>query len=238
MSARGSKEVRLVYGASPRVDLLPPEVADRKRGAAMRRALVMGVIGALVVSAGGYALASWQTAQAADELSAAQLETTALVAQQGEFAEVKTLTGLRDTITEARQTGALAEIDWSLFYADLKATLPRGALLDQIIIAGNSPIRELVPPTFPTHGPRAAQISVMIVSPDLQTVAALLVNLKSLPGYADATATPAIALGSGYSTTVLMNVTSDRYTKRFAPPADPAAETPATAAVTEGEGAN
>ena len=239
MSGRGSKEARLVYGASPRVDLLPPEVADRKKGAALRRSLVMGVVGAVVLSAGAYAFASWQSIQAAVELSDAQVETAALIAQQGEFGEVRTLSGLRATITDARQTGALTEIDWSLFYTDIQATLPAGMTIDQFVISANSPTRELAAPTVPTHGARAAEVTYIVTSPSLEALSTWLVTLKGVLGYADATATPAVTGPGGYTATVVLDVDSQRYTKRFAPPAPPAEETAdTTAAATEGEGTN
>ena len=237
MSARGSKEARLVFGASPRVDLLPPEVADRKRGAAIRRVIAMGVVGALVISAGAYALASWQSIQAAVQLSAAQDETAILLNQQAEYSEVRTLSAQRDTISDARMTGALTEIDWNGLFLEVLPTLPAGVLIGGFVVVTSSPIREYVGTAAPTVNDPAAQMGFVVVSANLESLATWLVNLKALPGYANATMTPA-ALESGvYTATMTLNLTNDRYTKRFAPPQEPTAEDANTAVeTTEEEG--
>ena len=223
MSARGSKEVRLVLGASPRVDLLPPEVADRKKGAALRRAIAMGVVGALVISAGAYAFASWQSIQAAVRLSEAQDETAVLLNQQAEFVEVRSLSTQRDTISAARMTGALTEIDWNAFYLEVLPTLPAGVGIGGFVVATSSPIREYVGTSMLTVNDPAAQVAFVVVSPNLQSLSTWLVNLKAIPGYAHASMTPATLETGFYAATVTMSVTSDRYTKRFAPPEEPPA---------------
>jgi hypothetical protein len=242
VSARGSKEARLVYGASPRVDLLPPEVADRKKGAALRRAIAMGVVGALVISAGAYAFASWQSIQAAGRLADAQAETTSLLSQQAEFAEVKTLSAQGQTISDARMTGALTEINWNAFYREVLPTLPPDVVIGGFIVETSSPIREYVGTSVPTVDAPAAQVGFALVSPNLESLAAWLVALKTFPGYAQATMTPAVLAGGVYTSTMTLNLSDARYTKRFAPPEEPPAETADTAVTpaepAEGEGTN
>ena len=239
MSARSNKEAKLVLGASPRVDLLPPEVADRKKAAALRRYIAMGVVGALVISAGGYAFASWQSIQASAKLDDARLETTQLLAQQAEFSEVRTLSAQSDGITDARQAGALTEIDWSQFYIDIVPTLPSGVAIDSFTITSGSPILDLPASVIPTQGPRTATAVFVISSPNLESIAAWLVTLKGFVGYADASATPATSDADGaYSSTVTLNITDARYTKRFAPPEEPAATDADTTANDTTEGTN
>ena len=238
MSARVSKEAKLVLGASPRVDLLPPEVADRKKGAALRRSIVIGVVGALVISAGGYAIASWQSIQAGVNLESARVETASLLSQQAEFNEVRTLSTQRDVITDARQVSALTEIDWSAFYSEILPTLPAGTVIDSFVVESSSPIREFPVSTIPGQGARAAKITFAITSPNLESIAGWLVTLKAFPGYANATATPASKDAGGvYTSTITMNVTDSRFTKRFAPP-EAVAPTEATTDTVEEEGSN
>ena len=242
MSARGSKEARLVYGASPRVDLLPPEVADRKKGAALRRAIVMGVVGALVISAGAYAFASWQSIQAAGRLADAQAETSSLLGQQAEFAEVRKLSTQGKTISDARMTGALTEINWNAFYREVLPTLPPDVVIGGFVVVTSSPIREYVGTSVPTVDDPAAQVGFAVLSPNLESLAAWLVNLKTFPGYEQATMTPANLAGGVYTSAVTLNLTQDRYTKRFAPPETLPSESVDTAVApiepTEGEGTN
>jgi len=242
MSARGSKEARLVFGASPRVDLLPPEVADRKKGAALRRGIVMGVVGALVLSAGAYAFGSWQSIQASVKLADSQAETTELLRQQTEFNEVRTLLAQRDTISDARMTGALTEINWNSFYNEVLPTLPPNVGMGGFVVLTSSPIRDYTGTNVLTVNDPAAQVGFTVVSPNLESLATWLVNLKALPGYAHATMTPAVIEGNVYTATMTLNLGKDRYTNRFAPPEEPPAETVDTAVApiepAEGAGTN
>ena len=221
MSARGSKDVRLVFGASPRVDLLPPEVGDRKKGAALRRAIVMGIVTALLRSAGAYALASWQAIQEAVKLGDAQSETVALLKQQSEFVEVRNLSAQRDAVSDARMAGALTEIDWSAFYSEVMPTVPSGVVIDSFLVSTSSPVREYIGTDVPTVTKPAAQVGFTVKSPDLATLGLWLVNLHALPGYEQATVTPATSALGAFSATVTLNLADSRFTKRFAPPEEP-----------------
>ena len=233
MSARGSKEVRLVLGASPRVDLLPPEVGDRKKGAAVRRSIALGVVGALVLSAGLYAFAGWQAIEAEAKLDTARSETSALLAKQAEFSEVRALSAQLETATAARQVGASTEINWSSFYTSVATGLPAGVTIASFAIDSSSPSVALSPVTVATRNPRVATATFTLRSPNLPTIAAWLVALKSVPGYVDATATPASIDDAGtYESLVTMNVSDAIYSKRFAPTEEPAAEA-STETVTE-----
>ena len=231
MSARGTKEVRLVFGASPRVDLLPPEVADRKKGAAVRRAMVFGVVGALVLSAGAYAFASWQAVEASVKHDDARLTTSTLLAQQAEYADVRALTQQMVTVADAREAGALTEIDWNAFFLRVVPTLPTGVTIDSLVIKSGSPLVSLAPPTAPGQTVHAADATFGVSSPSLELAQAWIVALKNLPEYGGAVAT-SINRGEagGYSVEVKLAVTDAAYSKRFAP----VVEEP-EAAETEGE---
>ena len=95
MSTRSSKTSVLAVGAEPRANLLPPEVAQRKRARAARRGLVALVIGVLLLVAGGYAFASIQAIAAQAELATAQARTAELLAEQLEYSEVTSVSGYR-----------------------------------------------------------------------------------------------------------------------------------------------
>ncbi|MET4582812.1 hypothetical protein ABIE21_002322 [Conyzicola nivalis] len=226
MSARGTKEARLVLGASPRVDLLPPEVADRKKGAAVRRALVFGVIGALVLSAGAYAIASWQAVEARVKYEDARLTTSTLLAQQSEYAEVRALTQQMVTVADARQAGAITEIDWNEFYLRVVPTLPAGVTIEGLVIKSGSPLAALTPPTAPGQTVRAANVTFTVSSPSLELTQAWIVAMKSLPEYGGAVA-KSVSRGDagGYTVEVHLAVTDAAYTNRFAPSVDEAVAT-------------
>jgi hypothetical protein len=228
MSARGTKEVRLVLGASPRVDLLPPEVADRKRGAAVRRGLVFGVVGALVLSAGGYAFASWQAIEASAKYDDARLTTSTLLAQQSEYSNVRALTQQLVTVADARQAGARTEIDWNAFFLRVVPTLPAGVSIDSFAIKSGSPLVAVAPPTIPGQTARAANSTFTVSSPSLELAQAWIVALKNLPEYGGAMATSISKEEAGpYTLTVQLAITDVAYTHRYEPVVEDAEATEA-----------
>lgn len=225
MSGRGSKETRLVLGASPRVDLLPPEVADRKRGAAVRRGLILGVLGAVVLSAGGYAAASVQAIDASAKYDDARLETTELLAAQSEYANVSALSQQIGTVSDARQAGAMTEIDWQAFYQRVVPTLPAGMTIDTFAITSGSPILALAAPVLPGERVRAADVAFVVSTSSLESAQAWIVALKNLPEYGGATPTTINRDENGvFSVQVRLAVTDAAYSHRFAPVAAETAE--------------
>lgn len=226
MSARGTKEARLVLGASPRVDLLPPEVADRKRGAAVRRGMVFGVLAALVVGAGGYALASWQAVDASAKYDDARLTTSTLLAQQSEYANVSTLAQQIVTVADARQAGAITEIEWNAFFLRVVPTLPAGVTIDTFVIKSGSPLLPLAAPTVPGQAVHAADATFVVLSPSLELAQAWMAALKNLPEYGGAMATSINRDEAGvYSVEVVLSVTDAAYTHRYEPVVEASSET-------------
>jgi hypothetical protein len=217
MSARGKKEVRLVLGASPRVDLLPPEIADRKRDAAVRRAVVYGVIGAGVLIVAGFGLASVQAMDAGARNDEALARTTALLAEQTKYAEVRTLAERADTLADARQVGAMTEIDWNALYLRLVPTLPAGMTITSFTFGSGSPVMSLAAPTTPGQVPDAAEATFVTSAADLESAQSWIVALKTLPEYGGAMATSITREEVGtYVITVRLTLTSAAYSNRFA----------------------
>jgi len=217
MSARGGKEARLVFGASPRVDLLPPEVADRKRGAAVKRSVVFVVVGALVLCAGAYGFASWQAIDAGLKLSDAQGETARLLTEQNEYAAVRTLTGQLVAVNDARQVGALTEVDWNALYSRILPTLPADMTIDSFSIESSSPVVAISPSTVPGQVPQVANTTFTALTTNLASAQTWIVNLKSLPEYGGAVATSITREEGIYTVTVRLFLTDAAYTLRFAP---------------------
>jgi len=223
MSARSSKDVKLVLGASPRVDLLPPEVADRKRGAAVRRSVVFGVVGAIVLVAGAYAFASWQAIDASIKYDAAQAETAALLAKQNEFATARTATNQLATIADAQRVGAMTEISWDAFYDRVAATLPAGLTINSFSVDSSSPTVAVVPTTVPGRVAQVANATFVASATDPALAQTWVVNMKALPEYGGAFASSITREEGVFSVTVSMFITEAAYTNRFAPVATPEA---------------
>lgn len=232
MNARNAKEAKLVYGASPRVDLLPPEVADRKRGAALRRSIILGVVGALVISGGAYAFASWRAIEAAGQYDAARAETATLLLEQNTYAAASSLSDELSTVTDAQQAGALTEIDWNAFYARVASTLPAGMEIQSYSTTSDTPTLDLPGSTGPWPSTRVASADFVVSTPDLAAAQTWVMALKTLPEYGGAMATSINrGEGTGYTVNVTLDLTETVRTGRFQPVPEPE---PTAAPVEEG----
>jgi len=222
MSARTAKDAKLVYGASPRVDLLPPEVADRKKSAALRRSIILGVVGALVLSAGAYTFASWGALEAAGEYDVARAETAALLEEQNTYGAVRTLGDELSTATDAQQAGALTEIDWNAFYTRVTLTLPAGMVIESFTTTSDTPTLDLPGSTGPWPSTRVASAEFVVSTPDLAGAQSWIVALKTLPEYGGAMATSiSREEGTGYTVNVTLDLTEAVRTQRFQPVPEP-----------------
>ncbi|MCU1543331.1 MAG: hypothetical protein JWM50_1196 [Microbacteriaceae bacterium] len=232
MSAR-AKDLKLVLGGSPRVRLLPPEVADRKRAAAVRRSVIITVIGALVLCAGAYSFATWRALEAAIRFDDAQLQTSSLLKQQSEYTDARTLSDQLSAIGDAQRVGTLTEIEWKAFYERVVSTLPAGMTLDSFTLQSGTPVASLVEESEVGVTIPAAETSFISLTRDLESAQTWVVALKSLPEFGDALATAITRDDDGvYSVSVAMRLTEAARTERFAQETE---ETPAPDAAVQTE---
>jgi Tfp pilus assembly protein PilN len=207
----------LVIGGEPRVDLLPPEVKSRHKARAVRRALALTVVGVLVLAAAGTAAASWRAEQSKAELASAQARTDSLLAEQGTFAEVRTVQDQLDTALAAREVGVSTEIDWKSYLEAVRAVLPADVTITTVGVDSQSPLTPFQQATVPLQAQRVATLSLALTSPSLPTVPQWLEALTSLPGYADgAPGSITQSETGGYLVNLVLHINQDAYSKRFA----------------------
>ncbi len=206
----------LLVGIEPRVDLLPPEVrASRKRDALVRRLLVtlVVVIVLIIAAIGGSALLALQSQQA---LAAAQARTLELAQQQQKYSVVKQVQSQIQLTQAAQQVGASTEIDWNLFLAKAKATLPAGVTLTGISIDSASPLAPYQQSTVPLQGTRVAAVTLNVTSATLPDLPLWLRALAKLPGVADtAPGTVTLSEGGTYTATATIHLNESAYDNRF-----------------------
>src|SRR5690554_4082752 len=92
----------LVVGGEPRIDFLPPEVKAGKRARRTLRSLIALVLAVVVVCAGGYVFASSLAVQAQVALAEEQAKTQALLQEQSQYSEARTVAGQVSAATDAR----------------------------------------------------------------------------------------------------------------------------------------
>ncbi len=142
----GSTAVAAVDGPSlevltlPRVNLLPPELAEQAR---LRR-VQLTLVGSLVVTVGVvgvlYAGATASVADATEGLSSATARGAALQAETRAFADVNEVYAKADT-AQAMLVGAMGqEVRFSTFLDDLSKTVPEHVWLKNITFTQLAPV--------------------------------------------------------------------------------------------------
>ncbi len=218
-SARLGRVDVTTAGGAPRVDLLPQEVhVERRARQAVRRAwLAVGVVGVAVSL--GVAAATATSMTAGSELSAAEAETSALLGQQGRYAEVRGDEAQADLLEAAQKVGGATEIDWSAYLRSVQATLPSTVTISSVTVDSASPVAEFAQATGPLQAQRVATLTIVATSPTLPSVPDWLDSLRSLQGYVDASAdsvTLASATGSsGYTVDMTIHVDAKAYDGRY-----------------------
>ena len=215
MSTRSSKTSVLAVGAEPRANLLPPEVAQRKRARAARRGLVALVIGVLLLVAGGYAFASIQAIAAQAELATAQARTGELLAEQLEYSEVTSVSGQLAAATTARQVGTSTEVLWVDVYSDIRDRLPEGTSLSDFRVDGRAPWEPEFTPAGPLRQPRVATVTFTVTSAGPFGVQAFVDEIAEIDGFADATADVFTLADTVYRTTFTYSLGADALSGRF-----------------------
>lgn len=236
MSPRKEPQGDIVYGGIPRVDLLPPEVKLGRRGEAVRRRLVIGVVGVVVIAAAGYGASTFQAAAAQRALDDARAQTLQLLAQQTEFRpgrQVKEKIGL---VESARQFGVSSEIDWQSYLALVEKSLPASATITAFVADGQSPFdASSAPSADPLTASYAATITFTAESDALPDIEDWMKSLADLPGFADANPDSVTrAKDEPYVATITMHVTTKAYSGRYQPKSTETPTPAPTSATTAG----
>lgn len=200
----GQRAARPGIGGAPQVSLLPDEVRHAGANAQHRRVLVAlvvlsaGVAVAAVVAAGGV------EADAQARLARASAETQALTAQIAKFSDVRALQQQIALGEAAVKVGSSTIIDWDQQIRDIEAEMPAGYVVSAISAAGATPTELYPQGTTALEPRRAATVLLTVSAPSVgDEYSTWLRRIRSIPAYADATAT----YTSGGSGTYTVNLT-------------------------------
>lgn len=182
---RGRNVPGVTPGQEPRVDLLPVEVHQDRRGRAIARRTWFGagIVAALVVIA--TAAATVQSMGARSDLAAAQAETTSIQQQQQQYGEVRRVEQDTALAAAAQEVGGSTEIDWKSYLGQVQQLLPEGVAITALNIDSSSPMQSFDQSTAPLQGMRVATLNVTVSSPSIPSVPDWNERLTKLPGYVD-----------------------------------------------------
>lgn len=225
----------------PRVNLLPPEIAERQRMRRLQKGLAATVTAAALAVAALHQVAVHDRAAAQRELDAASATAALLATQQHAYASVpvvlKQAQAAKATLTQAMGT----EVRWSVLLSDLDAHVPPGVWLTTLDVVtadatataptAPSPTASPAPatPTPATPATSTAPTGIATIrfggsAVSHDAVAAWLVSVGQVPGFSNAYLSSSVeAPGSSgtpatftftSSVTVTAAALSDRYTTR------------------------
>jgi Tfp pilus assembly protein PilN len=174
----------LTFGGMPRADLLPQEIRDERRGKALVRKLIVGLVILAVLITGGFAYATVRSMTAGVLLAAERARTDALLAEQLTYADARNVNNAINLAVTAREVGMATEIDWEAALDEINATIPEGTSLTSVRVDSISPAETSVAPEAPLQGASVATISIEAISQTVPEVETWLDRLKSVTGYA------------------------------------------------------
>ncbi|MBX3099270.1 MAG: hypothetical protein KF761_06775 [Salinibacterium sp.] len=203
-------------GGEPRVSLLPSEVNDFQRLRAARRRLGLGVVFVILIVLAGIAGAYYLATNAHAQLEAARANQATIIAQESEFAELRTAKSGIALIKAGEYVGAATEIDWKSYLENLQATLPSGVAISSVTIDSATPFVDYAQSAVPLEGSRVATLVFTAISPGLPSIPSWLNGLGTLDGFADAVPGSVNVQSDGsYLVNITMHINSDAFAHRF-----------------------
>lgn len=176
----------------PRVNLLPPEVLQRRAVRTVKRGGAVALVATLAVAAGAYTLAVVDRNNAQEDLAAEQAVTTELQTEAAKYAEVPRIFAIIDGATEGRRVALAQDISWSTLMGQIAATYPGDVWLDSVQATLDSPLPgpaagapDAVAASPELTPPGVATITIQGAAKSHPDVANWLDSLASVPNIAD-----------------------------------------------------
>ncbi|CAN5228333.1 hypothetical protein BH09ACT5_BH09ACT5_18660 [soil metagenome] len=214
--AQGRSRVTAALGGEPRVSLLPAEVNDYHRARATRRKLGVAIIMVVLVVAAAVGGSYYLSLSAELGLASARATSDDLLAQQAQFADLRSVENGIALVEAGQEVGASTEIDWTDYLQKLQQTLPAGVQINTVTVDSASPFIDYAQSTVPLQGSRVATLTFGATSPTLPSIPEWLDGLETLVGFSDAIPNSvAINEDNVYTVNITMHINSDAFTKRF-----------------------
>lgn len=206
-------------GGSPRVDFLPPEVAQRARDRSSLSWAVLALVVVLGLVAAGVALAAIRTTSAQAMLLTAQTQGQATIAQQQEYVEIRDVTDSIALIEQAQTAGTATEINWPDVLQEVTPLIPEGASVSAFNAKVPLAWQPLMPTTGPLRTPLVGTISITIRTGDLGLISQFANRVEALNFVNDAS-WDFITAESFYEGVITLNVNEFALANRYVAPID------------------
>ncbi|MGC9669229.1 PilN domain-containing protein [Planosporangium sp. 12N6] len=169
-------------------DLLPPEIVEARRAHRVRRIVLSILVGFTALLAGWYALASYQTAVARDDLRIAQGDVQRLSRQQKDFADLVRTQAESQTVNAQLANLLTGDLRWSRLLEALREQAPAQVRLGSVAgtftgdgAAGSAAAR----PLNASPDKLVGAVTITGTADSKASVAAYLDGLATVPGLAN-----------------------------------------------------
>ncbi len=211
----------IVIGGVPRADLLPPEIQQDEVAKRQRRNLLalFVLVAFLVIVA--YGAVSVQSLAANVALTEAEQRGNDLIAEQGEYSEVRQVQGRLVAGRGQLVAASAAEVQWGTFLGAVQARLPEGSSFDSVTasltaLTGAS--------TSPIYESGVYTIDMVVYAPTATSASAFRSGLESLPGYLNAQSKLITDVDAPYAYSLTVSLNADVLWGRYFESPEQAAE--------------
>jgi Tfp pilus assembly protein PilN len=226
MSLMTETKADVTLGSLPRVNLLPPEIAETRRFRRIQVGLGGAVLGAVGIVALLYVGAASSVSSAQTEFDSANAKHATLQAETVKYKDV-TAVYARAAAAQAMLTQAMGEeVRYSQFLNDLSLTVPENVWVKNVTFAqsgGAAPAGAAAPAAAGLSTPGIGSVTFTGVGFSHDDVAVWLESLATQKGYANPyfTSSTEALLGSRKTVnfTSTATLTSAAYSGRYTKPA-------------------
>jgi hypothetical protein len=237
VSRAGRDKPPTAFGGEPRAQLLPPSVREHEQVRSAQRMAVTLIVGAVAVAAALAGFGFFRSVQSQSELTSAQTETQAIVAEQSKYGEATRISTTLKEIAQGQTASTSLEILWAPILRQVAAAAP-GGVLTSVDVQSQAPWEPALTPAGPLRSSHIAALTLIYSSTGPLDAAALTSALSTVPGYADSAVQSATSQNGTFTTTVSLTLGDGALAGRF-PSAPSSHPTPTpTAPVASAEGAN
>lgn len=175
-----------VLAGEPRVQLLPPWLAEREKNRQARSLAGLVTVLAIVIAGAATGAAYVASLNAEDALKEAQSDTASIQAQQLKYVDGAIAAGNVADVAEAIAVVGATDVLWEEVLMQVQQALPPEAIIDGFTISNRTPWEMRSTTANPLRGETDATLDLIIASPLFLHALGLDQNLKAtVPAYAD-----------------------------------------------------
>lgn len=220
-----SAQAKVTTPVQPGVNLLPPEVHQRRAARKLRGYLVLAIGLVVALAVGGVVWANGELSSAEDRLTAAKDENRRLRAEEAKYWEVPITLAELQNAKDAEFLAMWREILWEDYMLEITEVLPDDVEFEQFMISAPGSVEGDIAASHPLQGDAVAVIEFNGIVETRPDAAEWIDALNDIDGFSDAWVTVMDYSGTAsepesddhYTVQSRVNLTSDAFSGRYIP---------------------